>query len=289
MRPSDMPGFAKVLATAMDFYRREVTPQVIDLWYRALAGFELEDISAGFTAHLCDPERGEFPPVPATIIKHLARITGAARFARLSANEAWARCLPAADERNTVVWTAEMAAAWFAAWPVMQAGDEVGARMAFIAAYEREVMAAGDAPPKWSVCAGHDPELRALAVQQAVQQQLLTLSPEQAAAYLPAPGPAAFNPAALLTGSGEVFTPHQTSHGPALLEGPESAPMTAEQVENTRKHLAEIRAQIEGGESWEERRMRIAREKREQDEARKAEAIRQAEEHMKNRAPENHQ
>ncbi|AMM84130.1 hypothetical protein [Martelella sp. AD-3] len=56
-----------------------------------------------------------------------------------SASEAWAAALPALDERETVVWSKETRAAWNVARPVMLTGDKVGARMAFIAAYDRLV------------------------------------------------------------------------------------------------------------------------------------------------------
>lgn len=57
-------------------------------------------------------------------------------------NEAWAMAVPAADERNTVVWTGEMADAWATALPLVRQGDMVAARMAFIEVYGRLLKAA---------------------------------------------------------------------------------------------------------------------------------------------------
>lgn len=111
----------------------------------------------------------------------------------LSANEAWSLALPAADERNTVVWTREARDAFNIALPLLEEGDKIGARMAFIAAYERSVSiakAAGGAP-NVEVSEGWDKQLRAVAVDQAVNRGLLppprkeetlalpNLSPEQ--------------------------------------------------------------------------------------------------------------
>lgn len=111
----------------------------------------------------------------------------------LSANEAWSLALPAADERNTVVWTMEARDAFNIALPLLEEGDKIGARMAFIAAYERSVSiakAAGGAP-NVEVSEGWDKQLRAVAVDQAVNRGLLpppkrekplelpNLSPEQ--------------------------------------------------------------------------------------------------------------
>lgn len=113
----------------------------------------------------------------------------------LSANEAWAKALPAADDRNTVVWTVESRKAWFVALPLLDSGDKVGARMAFIAAYDREVTQAKAAcqTPQHEVSYGDDADLRRMAVTQAQERGLLAppareetlalpnLSPEAAA------------------------------------------------------------------------------------------------------------
>lgn len=98
----------------------------------------------------------------------------------LTANEAWSMALPAADERNTVVWTQEASKAWSVAQPLMEVGDKVGARMAFIAAYDRHVGAARSEgrQPVQEISAGWDAAGRELAIQQA-----------QIAGLLPPPAP----------------------------------------------------------------------------------------------------
>lgn len=103
----------------------------------------------------------------------------------LTANEAWSLALPAADERNTVVWTSEASKAWSVALPLLEVGDKVGARMAFIAAYERHVSTAKSEgkQPVHEVSAGWDAAGRELAIQQA-----------QIAGLLPPPAPVAALP-----------------------------------------------------------------------------------------------
>lgn len=124
---------------------------------------------------------------------------------RPAANEAWAIASQALDERATVVWTSEMADAWAVARPIAAGRDMVGARMAFIAAYERLVRSAREARtlPAIAVSIGWDKELRDVALEKAVR--LGHLPADQAAAHrqpaLPAP---AFNPVALLQGRVEV-------------------------------------------------------------------------------------
>lgn len=105
----------------------------------------------------------------------------------LSANEAWSLALPAADERNTVVWTREARDAFNIALPLLEEGDKIGARMAFIAAYERSVSiakAAGGAP-NVEVSEGWDKQLRAVAVDQAVNRGLLPPPRKEEALALP--------------------------------------------------------------------------------------------------------
>lgn len=105
----------------------------------------------------------------------------------LSANEAWSLALPAADERNTVVWTREARDAFNIALPLLEEGDKIGARMAFIAAYDRSVSiakAAGGAP-NVEVSEGWDQQLRAVAVDQAVNRGLLPPPRQEEALALP--------------------------------------------------------------------------------------------------------
>lgn len=109
----------------------------------------------------------------------------------LSANEAWSLALPAADERNTVVWTREARDAFNIALPLLEEGDKIGARMAFIAAYERSVSiakAAGGAP-NVEVSEGWDKQLRAVAVDQAVNRGLLPPPRQEEALALPSLSP----------------------------------------------------------------------------------------------------
>lgn len=104
-----------------------------------------------------------------TLAAILERVPSANAY--LSANEAWALALASMDEADTVVWTEEIAKALGVASPILTEGDKVGARMAFIAAYEREVEQAKAAgrQPSWKPSLGHDPQRREMALQEAVE------------------------------------------------------------------------------------------------------------------------
>lgn len=107
----------------------------------------------------------------------------------LTANEAWAKALLALDEANTMVWDVETRRAWFIAEELMKSGDKVGARMAFIAAYEREVNAAKSEGrrPQIEVSRGDREDLYLMALSDAQKAGLLPPPASQPA--LPPPTP----------------------------------------------------------------------------------------------------
>lgn len=106
---------------------------------------------------------------------------------RPQSSEAWGIAVESFDEAATVVLNDEIGQALAIARPVMDAGDEVGARAAFREAYDRIVRKnrAAGVPVKWFPSLGHDPALRVDAILLAESRGLLTRS--QASAYLPAP------------------------------------------------------------------------------------------------------
>lgn len=71
-------------------------------------------------------------------------------------DEAWA--MVPKSEAETVVWTEEMREAYAMAAPLLEAGDFVAARMAFIESYKRliERLRASTSKPRWSISLGTD-------------------------------------------------------------------------------------------------------------------------------------
>lgn len=106
----------------------------------------------------------------------------------LSANEAWAFAFPALDEAATVVWTPEIAKAFEVARPILEGGDKIGARMAFIPAYDRLIDQAKreSRTPSYEVSAGWDANMREVAMRQAETAGLLP-PPNDDTKALPAP------------------------------------------------------------------------------------------------------
>lgn len=111
------------------------------------------------------------------------RLTLAAVIQRIDAadgrpgrDEAWSIALAATDEFDTAVLTQEIRLALPAALPILRVGDKIGARMAFLATYERLVQQARaeGAPVTWSVSVGYDAQRRLEAVELAERMGRIT-------------------------------------------------------------------------------------------------------------------
>ncbi|MFJ2336949.1 hypothetical protein ACIOMP_08810 [Pseudomonas protegens] len=115
----------------------------------------------------------------ASILKHAQSADG-----RPGKDEAWAIAMTTNDEFETVVLTDEIQLALAAAKPILDGGDKIGARMAFIDAYQRFVgQAREDAKPvNWHVSVGFDANRRIQAVTQAME--LKRIPREHAQKYL---------------------------------------------------------------------------------------------------------
>ncbi|QIP56853.1 hypothetical protein [Hafnia alvei] len=157
----------------------EIKPSVVKLMVNDLVGYSFEDICQ---ALLRVRKECSGKLTLKVIIDRIKTVS-----IHPEASEAWALALPALDESNTVVWTSEISQAWAVALPVLQAGDKVGARMAFIQTYERLVVAARaeNRSPCWLVSQGWDKEKRIQAITTAQNAGLLPSS--IANKYLPLP------------------------------------------------------------------------------------------------------
>ncbi|GAA0535112.1 hypothetical protein [Pigmentiphaga daeguensis] len=159
------------------------------LFFRAIQQFPWPLVEKAIQAHIQDPAEGKFrsPIQPAHVIGQIEQAMQ--QGGRPGADEAWAIALRGRDERETVVWTEEIAGALSEVRPVLQAGDDTGARMAFRQAYDRLVADARRArrPMRWMPSLGTDASRREVAITHAVNAGLLPAP--AAAALLPPPMP----------------------------------------------------------------------------------------------------
>jgi hypothetical protein len=187
MRDADVGAFYALLDDVGALLLRPgqvLSPTAKAMFFRALTAYDLATVRAALDAHVKDPQRGRFMPLPADLI---AQIQGTAvDDGRPGAEEAWALALGARDEAATIVWTPEVAQAWDIARAVFEVGDEVGARMAFREAYTRLVDEARRERKRceWTASLGFDAAARRDAIEQAVQLGRL---PQEDLLALPAP------------------------------------------------------------------------------------------------------
>lgn len=172
MRDDDYAAFADATEMMFDVLgagERSLPPSIVAMWFKLLSKYTLDEVMAGMEAHMLAPATGRTMPIPADIAGQIERMREAD--GRPGADEAWALALSSADEARTIVWTEEVAQAFDVARSVLAAGDKVGARMAFRAAYEPLVSEARAAkrPVRWMASEGHDQAGRLAAIERAIE------------------------------------------------------------------------------------------------------------------------
>jgi len=197
MKEQDIDEFFQLLDDAYDLIGSG-TGKVISagakaMFFQSLIEYPLPVVRTALSAHCMDKERGRFTPKPADIIQKIEE--AAARDSRPGPEEAWAIALTGRDEAVTVVWTQEIAEAFNSCRPVLAAGDDIGARVAFREVYNRLVATARAQrrPVSWKPSLGTDPHQRATALKQAVKAGLLPAP--AVAGLLPPPAGAPANDA----------------------------------------------------------------------------------------------
>lgn len=182
MDASQKPEFMKRLAGVMASYGKGLPDTaILAAWWSDLSPYPLRVVALALQAYR--DECGEFAPVPAGIAMRCKVMDG-----RPGPEEAWAIALTGRNEEDTTVWTEECAEAFSKCRPVLDMGDEVGARMAFKEAYARMIADARAArrPAVWIASEGWNKEKRIAAVEKAVIAGLLPMPQSVAALAGPA-------------------------------------------------------------------------------------------------------
>ncbi|NMZ09282.1 hypothetical protein HBO37_28505 [Pseudomonas proteolytica] len=168
MNDQQVAGLASAICATAEAMGQEMNPGTAAMMAEDLCAYPVPVVKAALKA--CRFEvKGKL--AMADILQRVQTSDG-----RPGKDEAWSIALLAGDEIETVVMTAEIQQAMTAASPILRLGDKVGARMAFIGAYERLVSAArAEAVPiAWCVSLGFDPARRVAAIESAVRMQLIT-------------------------------------------------------------------------------------------------------------------
>lgn len=71
MTESDRAAMGELLTQVLSFYGQSVSPFALGVWWQACQGFELAQVRRAMTAHAMDPDRGQWAPKPADIVRQL--------------------------------------------------------------------------------------------------------------------------------------------------------------------------------------------------------------------------
>lgn len=69
MQRSEMPEFQSLLTQVLAFYRQDASKFAIAVWWEACKAMTLDQVRQAMTAHAMDPERGQFAPKPADLVR----------------------------------------------------------------------------------------------------------------------------------------------------------------------------------------------------------------------------
>lgn len=72
MNENEKHQFVKYLTDALAFYGKDASAFAISVWFEAMRPFDLEQVKRAMSGHAMDPERGQFAPKPADIVRQLA-------------------------------------------------------------------------------------------------------------------------------------------------------------------------------------------------------------------------
>ena len=223
MNATDKTAFAALIVKTWRFYGKRPEAEDIAAWFDLLEDCPLAAVATAFKRHLTDANTGQYLPKPADIIRRLPTAPG--DDGHPGPDEAWGLLVRLIrDERETGVLTDEMRAGWQACQPILDLGDEVGARRCFIEVYARHIQDARqrDHRARWTVTLGTDPALRQQRLNEALETRRIGV--DQVRALLPGPAPASLDQVA------------------GLLEGPDASDQDARTAERLRALAAMLRA-----------------------------------------------
>lgn len=71
MTNNERGAFAGLLTDVMAYYGKDASNFVLSVWWSACENFEMEQVQKALQKHACDPERGQFAPKVADIVRSL--------------------------------------------------------------------------------------------------------------------------------------------------------------------------------------------------------------------------
>ncbi len=71
MTDREKPDFIKFLISTADLHGKELSTDVVELWWNSLKSFGIAEVRQAFSEHIQDPVKGEWMPKPANIVLKL--------------------------------------------------------------------------------------------------------------------------------------------------------------------------------------------------------------------------
>lgn len=69
MEDEDRAALVVLITNTMKYYRRPITPFILDVWLNGCAGFSMEEVNRAVMSHIADPERGGYPPLLSDVVR----------------------------------------------------------------------------------------------------------------------------------------------------------------------------------------------------------------------------
>lgn len=71
MRASDKAEFSELITQVLGFYRQDASEFALSVWWEACKGADLEQVRKALNAHAVHPEKGQYAPKPADLVREL--------------------------------------------------------------------------------------------------------------------------------------------------------------------------------------------------------------------------
>lgn len=75
LKPQDREAFATMLGAVATIYAKELTPELVAIYWQALAPYDLAAVRQALDRHVKNPDAGQFWPKPADLIRMLGGTT----------------------------------------------------------------------------------------------------------------------------------------------------------------------------------------------------------------------
>jgi hypothetical protein len=172
-----LSSLLKIIGSFAEYYGKNLSENQIAMYVEDLQSVSPEALDTAVKQYRRNP-KNVFFPLPAQLLEIISAQDG-----RPGVDEAWA--MVPRDERDSVVWTEEIAIAWGVALPLLAENNRAAAHMAFREKYTKLVAEAraNGSRPKWTLSPGWDTSGRLSAVETAVSAGRITA--ERACLILP--------------------------------------------------------------------------------------------------------